>query len=286
MKFQQIILFSILSSALSFQSSPRWNTASSATTTTTILQGSNGSGDDSVEDRRSFVNSLLVGATVLGTAGTILPTAPANAGVDPSLLKSLKVDGDVSGQAQRMRQLEEIQRPASDTVNIPYEKLDSGVEYREYREGRGDAVVQTGSKIAVELTIRCQSFVTAKEPGGLKYFTTKGDTEFNELAWTVGSGEFPPGLEEAMMGMKKNGLRRIALPSTQVFPARDANQLPLPTTKDGKRAFDRLFKTDATLLFEVLVTRIRNPPAPPKVEVVQKAEVVEEIVQKEEAAQE
>lgn len=284
MKFQQIILLTILSSAFSFQSSPRWNAASSATTT--ILRGSNGSGDDSVEDRRSFVNSLLVGAAVLGTAGTILPTAPANAGIDPSLLKNMKVDGDVSGQAQRMRQLEEIQRPASDTVNIPYEKLASGVEYREYREGRGDAVVQTGSKIAVELTIRCQSFATANEPGGLKYFTTKGDTEFNELAWTVGSGEFPPGLEEAMMGMKKNGLRRIALPSTQVFPARDANQLPLPTTKEGKRIFDRLFKTDATLLFEVLVTRIRNPPAPPKVEVVQQAEVVEEVVQKEQAAQE
>ena len=65
-----------------------------------------------------------------------------------------------------------------------------------------------------------------------------------------------------MMGMHRNGLRRIVLPSTQVFAARDGNQLPLPTTKDGKRVYDRLFKTDATLLFEVLVTRVRNPPAP------------------------
>ena len=109
------------------------------------------------------------------------------------------------------------------------------------------------------MTIRCQSFSTANEPGGVKYFSTKTDTDFNEIAWTVGSGELPPALEEAMMGMHRNGLRRISLPSTAVFSARNDNQLPLPTTKDGKRVFDRLFKTDATLLFEVLVTRVKNP---------------------------
>lgn len=107
------------------------------------------------------------------------------------------------------------------------------------------------------MTIRCKSFSTANEPGGLKYFSTKDDTEFNELAWTVGSGELPASLEEAMMGMHRNALRRIELPSVQAFSAKKANQLPLPTTKDGKRRFDNLFKTDATLLFEVLVTRVK-----------------------------
>jgi FKBP-type peptidyl-prolyl cis-trans isomerase 2 len=107
------------------------------------------------------------------------------------------------------------------------------------------------------MTIRCKSFSTANEPGGVKYFSTKEDTEFNELAWTVGSGEVLPGLEEAMMGMRKNSLRRIEVPSTQVFSAKKADQLPLPTTKDGKRIFDRLFKTEATLLFEVLLTRVK-----------------------------
>lgn len=118
-------------------------------------------------------------------------------------------------------------------------------------------VIQPGSKVAVEMTIRCKSFGTANEPGGIKYFSTKEDTEFNELAWTVGSGELLPGLEEAMMGMHKNSIRRIEVPSTQVFAGRNQNQLPIPTTKDGKRIYDRLFKTDATLLFEVLVTRIK-----------------------------
>jgi hypothetical protein len=122
---------------------------------------------------------------------------------------------------------------------------------------RSSTEVKPGSKVAVEMSIRCKSFSTANEPGGLKYFTTKEDTDFNEIAFTVGSGEILPGLEEGMMGMHKNGLRRIEVPATIVFAANKANQLPLPTTKDGKRRFENLFKTDATLLFEVLVTRVK-----------------------------
>ena len=59
--------------------------------------------------------------------------------------------------------------------------------------------------------------------------------------------------------MRKGAVRRIELPSTVVFAARKNNQLPLPSenNKDGKRRFENLFKTDATLLFEVLVTRIK-----------------------------
>ncbi|CAB9528832.1 Peptidyl-prolyl cis-trans isomerase [Seminavis robusta] len=201
-------------------------------------------------DRRSLLATAVIPMI-------LLKPEMAQAGIDPTLLKSLPVQGDETGAAQRLRQVESIQRPASDLVQMPFEELPSGVSYREYREGKGEAVVQEGSKVAVEMTIRCKSFATANEPGGLKYFSTKDDTEFNELAWTVGRGESPPGLEEGMMGMHKNAVRRIEIPSTMTFAARNANQLPLPTTKDGKRRFDQLFKTDATLLFEVLVTRIK-----------------------------
>jgi FKBP-type peptidyl-prolyl cis-trans isomerase len=212
----------------------------------------------------------------------------AQAGIDPTLLKSLPVQGDESGAAQRLRQVEAVQKPASDLVDIPFIELPSGVSYREYRDGRGEAgkygrwfrvflfvvlndyavslilslcfllpVVKSGSKVAVEMTVRCKSFSTVNEPGGVKYFSTKDDTEFNELAWTIGDGALLPGLEEGMAGMHKNALRRIEIPATMVFAARKANQLPLPTTKDGKRRFESLFKTDATLLFEVLVTRVK-----------------------------
>ncbi len=62
-----------------------------------------------------------------------------------------------------------------------------------------------------------------------------------------------------MMGMKKGSVRRIELPSPVVYAAYKAGRLPLPSEKntDGKRRFEKLWKTDATLLFEVLVTRIK-----------------------------
>ena len=205
--------------------------------------------------RRAFLSTSAAASAAL----TVLPQA-SNAGIDVSQLKGLQVEGDTTGAASRLRQIESINGPQpDDSKDIAFEKLPSGASYREYREGKGDATVADGSKIAAEMTIRCQSFATANEPGGVKYFSTKRDTDFNELAWTVGDGSFPPELEEAMKGMHKGGVRRIELPSTVVFAARNNKQLPLPSdgNKDGKRVFDRLFKTDATLLFEVLVTRIK-----------------------------
>jgi hypothetical protein len=206
--------------------------------------------------RRNFIAQI---AQISPLVLTPLLTNPgiANAGIDPSALKQFSVEGDASGAVTRIKQLQEEKTRPEDTIDIPFERLSSGVSYREYREGKGEAVVQAGSKVAVEMTIRCKSFATNNEPGGLKYFSTKDDTDFNEVAWTVGSGELPPGLEEGMAGMHKNAVRRIELPSTMVFAARNDGQLPLPKTKDGKRRYDNLFKTDATLLFEVLVTRIK-----------------------------
>lgn len=64
---------------------------------------------------------------------------PANAGIDPSLLQTLPVKGDESGATQRLRQVEALQRPAMASQDIPLVQLDSGVNYREYREGKGEA---------------------------------------------------------------------------------------------------------------------------------------------------
>jgi len=204
---------------------------------------------------------LLQTAKTVSSSLLIVSTAaysrPAYAGIDPAALRALPVEGDVSGSASRLRQIGSANGPRpEDSKDIAFETLPSGASYREYREGKGDAIVGPGSKVAVEMTVRCMSFKTADEPGGVKYYTTKQDTDFNELAWTVGSGELPPELEESMMGMRKGAVRRIELHSTVVFAAKKNQQLPLPSeaNKDGKRRFENLFKTDATLLFEVLVT--------------------------------
>ena len=202
--------------------------------------------------RRRFFDTL--------SSSSLLLIPNVAAAIDPLLIKNLRIEGDESGAATRLAQIAAESGPrSSDADDVPFEKLSSGVSYREFREGKGEATVTRGSKVATEMTIRCKSFSTNTEPGGLKYFTTKGDTDFNEIAWTVGSGELPPGLEEGMMGMRKGGLRRIEVPTTMIYDAKKNGSLPLPSdkNKDGKRLFDRLFKTDATLLFEVLVTRVK-----------------------------
>ena len=200
--------------------------------------------------RRSFATGAFFGATLMFPQN-------ARAGIDPAALKGYSIEGDQSGSQTRLRQIELERNRPEDLVNQEFIELPSGASYRDYRSGKGDAVVQKGSKVATEMTIRCKSFATANEPGGLRYFATSTDTDFDELAWTIGDEQLPPELEDAMMGMRKGGLRRIELPSTAVYAARKRNQLPLPKTKDGQRRFENLFKTDATLLFEVLVTRIK-----------------------------
>lgn len=86
--------------------------------------------------RRDFLlsSACVVSSSLLGPKAT-------QAGIDPNALRNLPVEGDTGGSATRLRQIEAVQRPASDLVNTPWEELPDGVQYREYREGKGEAGV-------------------------------------------------------------------------------------------------------------------------------------------------
>lgn len=178
----------------------------------------------------------------------------------PDVKQNLKLGRKQGNIADELKKYKETQ-DALDMSEVPFTELPSGVSYREYREGKGSRVVQKGSTVEVEMSIRCESLTTGTEPQGVKYFSTKTDTPNNNLIWTVGSGDIVPGLEQGMMGMKRNAIRRIEVPSIQVFAARDNKQLPLPSdsNEEGQRRFRNLFKTKADLLIEVLVTNIQDP---------------------------
>lgn len=102
-----------------------------------LLPGTHGWHSANDASRNLDRRQAMVG---MGSAalGLLIPSV-ANAGIDPSLLKSLPVQGDESGAAQRLRQVEAVQRPSSDLVDVPFNELPSGVSYREYREGKGEA---------------------------------------------------------------------------------------------------------------------------------------------------
>jgi len=211
---------------------------------------------DASQSRRLFASQII------GTTGTLFFLPPvALAGIDVSSLRSLPVDGDASGAATRLKQLQmqgtQIERGGDVAVAT---RLDSGVIYRDMNTGKdGARTVRRGSNVGAEMTIRCKSLATASEPNGGIYFSTKEDNNLNELSWTIGSGDFPKGLEEGMLGMKLNAVRQIEVPSPQIFAARNAGQLPEATTDEGKRRYASLFQSDdATLVFEVLITGINQ----------------------------
>ena len=160
-------------------------------------------------NRRAFL--VKSSASSAGLVGLLTNAAPALAGIDPSQLSKFSVEGDVTGTATRLNEIKSVVEPVTDTQDIPFTSLPSGVSYREYREGRGDATVGKGSKIGAEMTIRIKSFATNNEPGGVKYYETSKDTDFNEIAWTVGAGELFPELEEGMLGMVRVGEEACAL---------------------------------------------------------------------------
>lgn len=153
---------------------------------------------------------------------------------------------------------------ALDAQDIEWTPLEGGVLLREYRTGRvGAPAIGPGSEVTAEVVVRMKTFRTQKDPGGVRYYSTKIDTPDGQLSWTVGDGQLLPELERGIGGMTKGGLRRIEIPSATVFKARKNKQLPLPSANDeeGLRRFERLFKTDATLIFEVLVKEVRNAAA-------------------------
>ena len=119
--------------------------------------------------------------------------------------------------------------------------------------------MKAGSVVGVELTARVPALSTGREPGGSMFFSTKTDTPFNEVAWRIGDGTNLAALEEGMAGMHKGSLRRIQVPSTAIYGGRALVPVPKESDKDARRIYDRLFsgRTDATVMFEVLVTELK-----------------------------
>lgn len=162
---------------------------------------------------------------------------------------------NLNDEVAKLKQVQD----ALDARDVPFEDLASGVSYREFRDGKGDRHVAPGSEVVVEMTLRCKKLATQKEPGGVTYYSSAKDTPGGYLGWVIGDGTMIPGIEEAMLaqgGMKRNAIRRIEVPSTQIFKARREGQLPIQKDADELRLTKNLWKTEATMIGEVKVTKI------------------------------
>lgn len=124
----QVVLLVLLIHAVGFGKTPKCTAFSMNGNKVNVPEST------TTANRRSFFTAVGISAM------SVLVTVPstAQAGINPTLLKSLPVQGDESGSTQRLRQIESIQRPSTDLVDIPYKELPSGVSFREYRPGKGD----------------------------------------------------------------------------------------------------------------------------------------------------
>eukprot|EP00592_Proboscia_alata_P008103 CAMPEP_0194360550 /NCGR_PEP_ID=MMETSP0174-20130528/7894_1 /TAXON_ID=216777 /ORGANISM="Proboscia alata, Strain PI-D3" /LENGTH=277 /DNA_ID=CAMNT_0039132099 /DNA_START=78 /DNA_END=911 /DNA_ORIENTATION=- len=184
--------------------------------------------------RMLFASRLSFGAvtaTSVFAASSLILLMPekAAAAIDTS---SLQTTGDASGAALRLKQLQAI-APPPPKKRIGWVELDSGVSYREFDTGIAGTRairkgVQNGYNVGAILTIRTLS-------EDLLIYSNRGNNDLDELSWKVGSGDFPKGAEEGMMGMRLGS-----------------------TTQIGKERYEEAFRSgDATLVFDVRITGIQ-----------------------------
>ena len=116
------------------------------------------------------------------------------------------------------------QAPPTDKDKEPFTYFESGVGYREYVAGKGEAQVEEGSRVTINCVGRLLNL------NGVKFFSTKETTdEFGEgtpLTFTIGAGEALPGLEEGMLGMRKGAIRKVSGECTSLTPATSTGLAP------------------------------------------------------------
>jgi hypothetical protein len=175
-------------------------------------------------------------------------------------VSGVNIDGATLGQriVAQVKKVNEI-----DPREIPFVRLDSGVQYAEYRPGSGEAVAALGKRIAVKCTVRLPALATKDEIGGPQVYNTKY-TDIQELNWRMGDGTVVPGLEKGVEGMKLGALRRVVVPDAY-FTNKSGEKLrknlePQPNGDKGRRAFDAVVnnpRRDQTAVFEVELIRLR-----------------------------
>ena len=142
--------------------------------------------------------------------------------------------------------------------------LPSGVKIKEMRPGdkkAGDQKAQKGDTVSVQLSGRClnlngKKFISTQDPATLAI----GLSVSEPFIWTLGSGSVIPGLEEAVVGMTKDSVRRAVIPASLGYDV--AMSLgPQPQSFEELRSLESIVKNpnrDASLLFDVKLERIKR----------------------------
>jgi len=138
----------------------------------------------------------------------------------------------------------------------------NGLKYKEIRAGGPDGpAVREGDMVSIQFSGRClnlngKRFISTQDAAAL----TTGLAISEPFTFTVGSNSVIPGLSMAVVGMRKDGYRRVVVPQTLGYDAA-MTLSPVPDSFEERRSLASIVKNpnrDASLLFDVKLERIKS----------------------------
>lgn len=146
-----------------------------------------------------------------------------------------------------------------------FTRTESGWSYRDVNPGKGEAA-QFGDRVVFDwsgytIGYFARPFQAKGGPQGGAF-----DKDIDYERTVLGSHKVVAGLEQALAGMKTNGVRQVVVPYGDLsYPLSDLQHDvvgPKPTTFSGQRALNFVLenpRVDRTLLFNVKIVRIDKP---------------------------
>ena len=134
-----------------------------------------------------------------------------------------------------------------------------GLKYKEVRSGSGPPA-RPGDTVSIQFTGRClnlngKKFISTQDAAAL----TTGLAISEPFTFTIGGGKVIPGLEDAVVGMAKDGYRRVVVPQALGYDT-SMTLGPTPGSFEELRSLESIVKNpnrDASLLFDVKLERIK-----------------------------
>jgi len=138
--------------------------------------------------------------------------------------------------------------------------LSNGVKIKDFKVGTGSETVKLDSQnVALQMNGRL-----INTNAGITFYNTKNNNPDGfgpvPLVVNLSKGEALPGLESGLIGMKKNGIRRIVVPAGELSYEKYPTLEPKPMNAADQRALDSLVKNssrDSTVMFDVKVERFK-----------------------------
>jgi FKBP-type peptidyl-prolyl cis-trans isomerase len=201
------------------------------------------------------VSNQEVTATV--ASSMMMDRRAALAGSVSSALLLLVPSSVALAQPQEFANVGTQAPPPAGEEDRPFVTLANGVKVKDFKEGIGTETVNGGSRVFIKCTGRLLNL------NGVVFYSTKNNNPDGfgpePLVFTLGKGEALPGLESGLMGMKKDGIRRIIVPADLAY-SKYPQLEPKPMSPLDQRALDSVVnnpRRDATILFDVQVERIK-----------------------------